>query len=130
MAYAEKKTLKGGKVVYYAVYTGPDGRRRTAGSFPNKRDAEKAADAQESTIRDGAWVDPTNSKTTFKGYVDTFYWPTTVHLEVSTRTAYRYYLDKHFLPSSGTGRCDLSTPPWCKAGSTVSPPAGCQRGLS
>ena len=54
MAYAEKKTLKGGKVVYYAVYTGPDGRRRTADSFTNKRDAEKAADAQESTIRDGA----------------------------------------------------------------------------
>ena len=98
MAYAEKKTLKGGKVVYYAVYTGPDGRRRTAGSFTNKRDAEKAADAQESTIRDGAWVDPTNSKTTFKEYVDTYYWPTTVHLEVSTRTAYRFYLDKHFLP--------------------------------
>ena len=38
MAYAEKKTLKGGKVVYYAVYTGPDGRRRTAGSFPSKRE--------------------------------------------------------------------------------------------
>lgn len=40
MAYAEKKTLKGGKVVYYPVYIGPDGRRRTAGSFTSKRDAE------------------------------------------------------------------------------------------
>jgi integrase len=110
MAYAEKKILKGGKVVYYAVYTGPDGRRRTAGSFTNKRDAQKAADAQESTIRDGAWVDPTNTKTTFKEYVDSYYWPTTVHLEVSTRTAYRYYLDKHFLPEFGHRQLRLINP--------------------
>jgi integrase len=110
MAYAEKKTLKGGKLVYYAVYTGPDGRRRTAGSFSNKRDAEKAADAQESTIRDGAWVDPTNSKTTFTEYVDNYYWPTTVHLEVSTRSAYRYYLDKHFLPEFGQRQMRLINP--------------------
>ena len=61
MAYAERKTLKGGKVVYYAVYTGPDGRRRTAGSFPSKREAEKTADAQEKTISHGNWVDPTES---------------------------------------------------------------------
>ena len=97
MAYAEKKTLKGGKVVYYAVYTGPDGRRRTAGSFTSKREAERAADAQERTILDGNWVDPSQSKMTFREYVDGYYWPTTAHLEVSTRAAYRYYLDRRFL---------------------------------
>lgn len=101
MAYAERKTLKSGKVVYYAVYTGPDGRRRTAGSFPSEREAEKAADTQEKTISNGHWVDPTESKMTFREYVDTYYWPTTAHLEVSTRAAYRYYLDKHFLPYFG-----------------------------
>ena len=42
MAYAEKKTLKGGKVVYYAVYIGPDGRRRTAGSFAGKCSERRA----------------------------------------------------------------------------------------
>ena len=110
MAYAEKKTLKGGKVVYYAVYTGPDGRRRTAGSFPTKREAERAADAQEKTIVAGSWIDPTESKMTFREYVDSYYWPTTVHLEVSTRAAYRYYLDKHFLPVFGHRQMRLINP--------------------
>jgi integrase len=110
VAYAEKKTLRGGKVVYYAVYTGPDGRRRTAGSFPSKREAEKAADAQEKTISHGNWVDPTESKMTFRDYVDTYYWPTTAHLEVSTRAAYRYYLDKHFLPTFGHRQMRLINP--------------------
>ena len=110
MAYAEKKVLKGGKTVYYAVYTGPDGRRRTAGSFPTKRDAERAADTQERTIVDGNWVDPSQSKMTFRDYVDTHYWPTTVHLEVSTRAAYHYYLDKHFLPAFGHRQMRLISP--------------------
>ena len=110
MAYAEKKTLKGGKVVYYAVYTGPDGRRRTADSFASKRDAECAADAQERTILDGNWVDPSQSKMTFREYVDGYYWPTTAHLEVSTRAAYRYYLDRHFLPEFGARQMRLINP--------------------
>jgi hypothetical protein len=29
------------------------------------------------------------------------YWPTTGHLELSTRAGYSYYLDKHFLPGFG-----------------------------
>src|SRR5947209_11072788 len=110
MAYAEKKTLKGGKVVYYAVYTGPDGRRRTAGSFPSKREAEKAADTQEKTISHGNWADPTESKMTFRDYVDPSSWPTTAHLEVSTRAAYRYYLAKHFLPTFGHRQMRLINP--------------------
>ena len=38
----------------------------------------------------------------FADYVSTSYWPTTAHLEVSTRTAYGYYLGKYFLPRFGT----------------------------
>jgi integrase len=110
VAYAEKKTLKGGKVVYYAVYVGRDGRRRTAGSFTAKRDAEKAADAQEKAVNAGDWVDPTHAKMTFRSYVETYYWPTTVHLEVSTRSAYRYYLDRHFLPTFGDLQMRLVSP--------------------
>jgi integrase len=110
VAYAEKKTLKGGKVAYYAVYTGPDGRRRTAGSFASKRDAEKAADAEEKSVSAGSWVDPLQAKMTFRSYVETYYWPTTVHLEVSTRSAYRYYLDRHFLPVFGDLQMRLISP--------------------
>lgn len=110
MAYAEKKTLKGNRTVYYAVYVGPDGRRRTAGAFPSKRDAEKAADAQEKAVEGGHWVDPTQSKMTFQTYVDEHYWPTTMHLEVSTRAAYRTYVDKHFLPAFGQVRMRQISP--------------------
>lgn len=101
MAYAERKTLKDGTTVFYAVYLGPDGRRRTEGSYSSKRDAEKAADRLEQESVEGRWVDPRTSRMTFRQYVDTYYWPTTQHLEVSTRAGYRYYLDKHFLPYFG-----------------------------
>src|SRR5205823_6774163 len=88
----------------------PDGRRRTAGRFPTKREAEKAADAQEKAVAAGHWVDPTQSKMTFTSYVEDCYWPTTMHLEVSTRAAYRYYLDKHFLPTFGQVRMRQISP--------------------
>jgi hypothetical protein len=105
-----EEELKDGKVVYDAVFIGSDGRRRTAGSFTAKRDAEKAADAQEKAISHGSWVDPVQAKMTFRDYVDTYYWPTTVHLEVSTRAAYRYYLDRHFLPTFGDVQMRLISP--------------------
>jgi hypothetical protein len=46
----------------------------------------------------GDWASPAASRITFKSYVEDNYWPTAAHLQVSTRPAYRYYLDKHFLP--------------------------------
>ena len=110
MAYAERKRLKDGKIVYYAVYLGPDGRRRTENSYSSKRDAEKAADKLERLAVEGRWVDPRNSRMTFRQYVDTYYWPTTQHLEVSTRAGYRYYLDKHFLPYFGDVAMSRITP--------------------
>jgi hypothetical protein len=91
------------KVVYYAVSIRPDGRRRTAGSFA-KRDAEKAADAQEKAVNAGDWVDPTQAKMTFRAYVETHSGPTTVYLEVSTRSAYRYYTDTNSLRPTHTKR--------------------------
>ena len=110
MAYGERKKLKDGTTVFYAVYLGPDGRRRTEGSYSSKRDAEKAADRLEQESVEGRWVDPRTSRMTFRQYVDTYYWPTTQHLEVSTRSGYRYYLDKHFLPYFGAMPMRTITP--------------------
>src|SRR3954452_6843580 len=101
MAYAERKKLRDGKTVFYAVYLGPDGRRRTEGSYPSKRDAEKAADRLEQESVEGRWVDPRTSRMTFRQYVDTYYWPTPQPREVSPRAGYRYYMDKPFLPYFG-----------------------------
>jgi hypothetical protein len=38
---------------------------------------------------------------TFAAYVDGYYSPTTARLELSTRTGYRYYLDKQIIPRFG-----------------------------
>ncbi|HVY09517.1 MAG TPA: tyrosine-type recombinase/integrase [Mycobacteriales bacterium] len=46
------------------------------------------------------WIDPTDGKITFERYVEDYWWPSR-QLEVSTRAAYRSYLDKHFIPYFG-----------------------------
>lgn len=60
-----------------------------------------AAGKREVDATRGDWASPAASRITIKSYVEDNYWPTAAHLEVSTRAAYRYYLDKHFLPRFG-----------------------------
>lgn len=101
MAYARKKRLSTGTVRWYGVYLGSDGRYHEEGGFGSRREAEKVARTREVEAERGEWVSPLSAKTTFARYVEEHYWPTTMHLEVSTRAAYRYYLDKHFMPRFG-----------------------------
>src|SRR5687768_13730909 len=96
MAYAQKKVLRNGTERWYARYLGDDGKYHVEGGFPNERQARQVAHQREEEARRGEWVDPRNARMTFKKFVDEHYWPTTAHLEVSTRAAYRNYLDKHF----------------------------------
>lgn len=44
---------------------------------------------------------PGASKITFKRFIDESYWPAAQRLEVTTRAAYRSYIDKHFEPAFG-----------------------------
>lgn len=101
MAHATRRTLKDGTVRFYARYLGTDGAYHEQGGFKSRRDAEKAAAKLEVDAGRGEWASPTTSRATFADYVEKWYWPTTAHLEVSTRAAYRYYLDKHFIPRFG-----------------------------
>ncbi len=102
MSYTRAKTLKDGTVRHYAAYLGADGRYHEEGGFKTEREAAKKAAQLELDASRGDWSSPIAGRTTFADYVSTSYWPTTQHLEVSTRTAYGYYLDKHFLPRFGT----------------------------
>lgn len=102
MAYTRKKTLKDGSVRWYAAYLGTDGRYHEEGGFRTEREAERAGSRLERDAERGDWSSPVSGRMTFKRYVDECYWPTTAHLEVSTRAGYRYYLDKHFLPRFGS----------------------------
>ena len=101
MSYTRTKTLKNGSVRHYAVYLGADGRYHEEGGYRTEKAAAKVAAKLELEAARGDWASPMAGRTTFADYVSTYYWPTTEHLEVSTRTAYRYYLDKHFLPRFG-----------------------------
>jgi len=101
MSYTRPKTLKDGSVRHYAVYLGADGRYHEEGGFKTAKEAAKVAVQREHDAARGDWASPTAGRTSFADYVEDDYWPTTQHLEVSTRTAYRYYLDKHFLPRFG-----------------------------
>lgn len=101
MAYARRKKLLDGSVRWYAAYLGGDGRYHEEGGFRSRREAERVAAKREVDADRGEWASPVTGRMTFTKYVDNEYWPTTAHLEISTRTAYRSYLDKHFLPRLG-----------------------------
>ena len=101
VSYTRTKTLKNGSVRHYAAYLGADGRYHEEGGYKTEKEAGKIAAQRELEAARGDWASPMAGRTTFAEYVATYYWPTTEHLEVSTRTAYRYYLDKHFTPRFG-----------------------------
>lgn len=101
VASAKKKTLKSGKVRWYAKYLGSDGEYHEEGGFNTEREARAVAARLEVEAQRGEWVAPTSSKMTFKRFVDNTYWPAAAHLEVTTRAGYKSYIDKHFEPTFG-----------------------------
>ena len=109
MAYAKKRKGARGRVNYTAVYLDPAGRERSAGTFDSKREAERAARRAEGKLEAGEWVDPADGKMTFERYVEDYWWPSR-QLEVTTRAAYRSYLNKHFIPYFGKRPMSSITP--------------------
>jgi integrase len=101
MAWARKRTTADGTATFRGYYRDPDGRTRSAGSFPSSRAAMRAAAREQSKVSDGTWLDPALGKITFRDFVETVWFPSR-HLEPTTRVAYRSYLDRHFLPAFGT----------------------------
>jgi hypothetical protein len=101
MAIVREYQPKAGARRFTARYPGADGKYDEERAFASRREAKKAVAKREVDATRGDWASPAASRITFSFYVDDSYWPTTAHLEVSTRAGYRYYLDKHFLPRFG-----------------------------
>src|SRR5215207_563588 len=99
MAYAFRRPNKG-EARFTGMYLGPDGRWRSAGTFPSKRAAQRAAQREEQLVEEGRWRDRRLGATTFASYVEETWFPSK-HLEASTRAGYRSNLDRHFLPYFG-----------------------------
>jgi len=100
MAWIKVRTTDDGTKRFVACYRDPEGRQRSAGTYPSRRAAERAAHREEAKVREGAWHDHSRGQVTFAEYVHTVWLPSK-HVEASTLAAYRSYLDKHFLPVFG-----------------------------
>ena len=99
MAYAFRRENKG-SVSFTGMYQGPDGQARSAGTFPSRRAALRAAQRDEQLVMEGRWRDRRLGEMLFADYVENVWFPSK-HLELSTRAGYRSNLDKHFLPFFG-----------------------------
>ncbi len=100
MSGTSKRAASDGTISFQAIYRDPSGKKRSAGTFPSRRQATAEGRRAESRVESGVWIDRTSGRTTRNDYVEKVWWPCR-QLEVSTRAGYRSYLDKHFLPFFG-----------------------------
>lgn len=104
MGYAKARTGKEGKTVRYtACYFDLRGSLRSAGTFSNKKEANKAWQAAESRLAEGRIGDPRRGRQRFRRYVEDEWLPHHV-MEPTTREVYTYMINKHILPWFGSMR--------------------------
>lgn len=96
MGYSKKRTDRKGKLRYTACYLDIRGSLRSAGTFSNKKDADKAWQKAEARVGEGRVSDPRRGRQTFRRYVTEEWLPHHV-IEASTREAYTYQINKHIL---------------------------------
>ncbi len=82
---------------------------RSAGTFSNKKDADKAWQKAETKIAEGRLSDPRRGRQTFRRYVTEEWLPNHV-IEATTREAYTYQIGKHILPWFGPMRMNEIMP--------------------
>ncbi len=103
MGYSRARVGRDGKPRYTAYYWDIRGRERSAGTFPSKKDADKAWQREEAKVAEGRAGDPRRGRQTFERYVWEEWFP--AHLmELRTRENYTYYLDRRIIPEFGPMR--------------------------
>ena len=115
MAYIRRRKQKDGTTRFYARYLGADGKYHEEGGYRSRREAERAGVKREQDAVRGEWWAPANGRMSFKDYIESHYWPTTVHLELTTRQGYRSTLDHHHLPRFGAMQMRRITAPVIQA---------------
>ena len=109
MAWVKPRTTSDGAKRWVACYRDPEGRQRSAGTFPSKRAAQRAANREEQRVLAGSWRDHSLGEVRFREYVETEWLPSK-HIEPTTMAAYRSNLDKHFFPFFGRKQLHQITP--------------------
>jgi hypothetical protein len=98
-----KRLGAGGKARYTAYYEDIRGRRRSAGTFPRKREADSAWQRAESQVAEGRASDPARGRQTFERYVEDEWLPNHV-MEATTREGYSYSIYAHLMGTFGPMR--------------------------
>lgn len=109
MAFARRRETKGGKTRFLGIYLDVHGRERSAGSYDTEEKAVAAAIRQEERQALGQIGDRRPGRQTFGTYVLEAWLPNHV-MELSTRQAYTYELNKHILPAFGMMRMSKIMP--------------------
>jgi len=123
MSWVVKRTDAEGVARFQVRFRDGDGVKRTAGTYASRREALKAGRRSDGKVEDGTWINPASGRVSFRNYVEGSWWPSR-HLEVSTRAAYRSYLDCHFLPFFGHRAMTSITPSTVQAWVTYATAAG------
>jgi integrase len=103
MGHSYRRIGEDGKPRYTAVYSDARGRRRSAGTFGSKREANQAWQRAEAKVAEGRLGDPQRGRTNFKSYVEETWLPNH-EMELTTRQRYTYSIYKHLLPEFGALR--------------------------
>jgi hypothetical protein len=109
MGYSKKRIDRNGKPRYTACYLDVRGSLRSAGTYSNKKDADRAWQKSETKVAEGRLNDPRRGRQTFRRYVTEEWLPHHV-IEASTLEAYTYQLGKHILPWFGLMRMNEIMP--------------------
>ncbi len=103
MGYSRKRTGRAGKARYTAYYLDLRGEERSAGTFSNAKDADKAWQRAETRIAEGRASDPARGRQTFRRYVEQEWLPNHV-MEATTREGYTYSVYAHIMDTFGPVR--------------------------
>jgi integrase len=100
MGQSRKRAGRDGGPRYTAYYVDIAGRRRSAGTFASKRDADRAWQRAESKVAEGRVGDLRRSRQRFGRYVADEWLPNHI-MELTTRQSYTYQLNRRILPAFG-----------------------------
>jgi len=103
VGYSRERTGKDGKPRYTAYYIDIRGKERSAGTYGDKKKANRAWQKAEVEVASGKVGDPRRGRQTFRRYVEAEWFPSH-QLEATTRQTYTYLLDRYVLPELGPMR--------------------------
>src|SRR6266851_6318147 len=103
MGFTRPRLGRNGAIRYQALYDDVKGHRRSAGTFPTEKAADKAWQRAEARMAEGRMGNPSRGRQRFRTYVEKEWLPNH-QIEARTRESYTYYLDRHVLPWFGSMR--------------------------